>query len=788
MKKLLQFFLVTIVFLIPSQITGQNEIIIKGKVKDKSGYPLIYANISIVDDSYGSSTNRNGDFAIELPSYYLNKNVVLNVQYIGFITQTKEIKSLESMNVYDFYMKKDVLSLKPIIVTAQRREEYLNNVPISIAAMDNNDIKSRGIDRVMDLQNSVPNYILGDDTFNHMTVSSIRGIAGSNRASGVEKRAHYYIDDVYVGRSIAVNMDLFDLERIEILKGPQGTLFGKNTISGAINLTTRKPVNEWEATLSADAGNLNYFNSNIIINTPLKDNVLFARFSGKIMRRDGFVRNIYNNKDLNGQNIMNGRFQIRYLPLPNLDINLSLSALRDRRNRTIGIALDGLGYDAAPNPREVSHNYIEFENRDLFGSALNMAYQFSNNYSLKSITAYRKIKNWGKLDLDLSPVQLYYLTITTKDAHFTQEIRLSSPLYENFNFIAGLYYISQKSDQKDDARSTPEASIPNFIMLSYGPVRSNSLAGYFHSNINLTNSLSLFTGIRYTYENKRLNWTQINDPYPYINLQNYTDTYSKGIFSPQIGIRYKILDQFISYGKITWGYKSGGWGNHSVLMLEHLKLRPEYAISYEMGAKLTTFNNRLSFNSALFLSKFDDFQTEVWQVGPHEYVQPIYKNAAKVTSKGFEIELIAAPMNNLYLFGSLGHVIATYDEFDSAPGYDYTGNKLELAPETEFNFSIEYRIPVINIGTFSIRGSYIHKDDYYFDASNTKDFLIEGYELIDGKIGYENLNGSLGIFLWGKNLSDSLYMLTRAMTPEPTKFAWYGLPRTFGVQVSYSFF
>lgn len=788
MKKSLKFFVVIIIILFSSVLASQDEILIKGRVTDNLGNPLSYANVAIVNEFYGSSTDKNGDYIFKLPIDYKDRDMVLEARYIGFISQSKEIKLIEGTNMCDFYMEKDILSLKPIIVSAQRREEYLQNVPISITTMDNNDIKNRGIDRVMDLQNSVPNFFLGDDTFNHMATSSIRGIAGSNRASGVEKRANYYIDDVYVGRSIAVNMDLFDLERIEILKGPQGTLFGKNTISGAINLTTRKPINEWEATLCVDAGNFNYFNNNIIINTPLKDNVLLARFSGKIMRRDGFVTNLYNNEDLNGQNIMNGRFQVRYLPSPNLDINLSLSALRDRRDRTVGIALDGPGYKAAPEPREVSHNYSEFEHRDMFGSALNMEYQFSNNYRLKSITAYKKIKNWGKFDIDLSPEQLFYTTITTEDAHFTQEIRLSSPLFEHFDFVTGLYYISQKSDQIDDARSTPEASIPNFIMLSYGPVRSNSLAGYFHSNINLMNNLSIFTGIRYTYEYKRINWTQINDPYPYINLQNYTDTYSKGIFSPQIGVRYKILDQLMSYGKITWGYKSGGWGNHSVLILEHLKLRPEYAVSYELGVKLTTFNDKLSFNSAIFLSKFDDYQTEVWQVAPHGYVQPIYRNAAKVTSKGFEIELIAAPMKNLSLFSAFGYVNATYDEFDSAPGYDYTGNKLELAPETEYNFSIEYRKPVINIGTFSIRGDFIHKDDYYFDASNSEDFLIESYELIDGKIGYENSDGSLGIFIWVKNLNDKLYMLTRAMTPEPTKYAWYAIPRTFGIQVSYSFF
>jgi len=282
MKKFLKLLFVFIIVLSHLVMAGKGEIVIKGKVTDNSGKPLIDANVAIVDKSYGSATDRNGDFIFKLPSDYLGQDVVLEVQYIGFISQFKRIKLVIGSNIYDFQMVRDVLSLKPVIVTAQRREENIQEVPISITTLDNKEIQNRGIDRVFDLQNSIPNFYLGDGTFNSNAYSSIRGISGSSRASGVETRAIYYIDDVYMGRSIAVNMDLFDLERIELLKGPQGTLFGKNTVSGAINLTTRKPYNGWEADISVDAGNLNYWNSQIILNTPLKENILFARFSGKI--------------------------------------------------------------------------------------------------------------------------------------------------------------------------------------------------------------------------------------------------------------------------------------------------------------------------------------------------------------------------------------------------------------------------------------------------------------------------------------------------------------------------
>jgi iron complex outermembrane recepter protein len=791
MKKIAQLSIATIIIIFPIILAGQSEIIIKGKVTDNSGKSLIETNVSIVDESYGSPTDNKGDFIIELPVDYIDRYIVLEVQYVGYISQFQRIKLVPGTKVYDFQLERDLLSIKPIIVTAQRRKENLQDVPVSITVLNSKEIKNRGIDRVFDLQNSVPNFFLGDGTFNVRASSSIRGISGMSRASGVETRANYYIDDIYVGRSVAVNQDLFDLERIEILKGPQGTLFGKNTVSGAINITTKKPVNEWEGRISLDAGNLNYLNSHIILNMPLKDNKLFARFSGKIMRRDGYVTNLFNNKDYNGQNIMNGRLQLRYLPSPNFDITMSLNVLRDRRPRRIaGVELEGPGYYAAPGPREVSHNLNEFEHRDIFGGALNMVYQFSNNYCIKSITAYRKIKNWGNLDEDLSPEAWVFNNQKNEDAHFTQEFRLTSPFFKYFNFVTGLFYFYQTSDFIFNLETSPDnPNMPDYFFSSNGPVWTNSIAGYFHGNLNITSNLSLFGGLRYTYEYKEINWNQMNNLPLYINLENYTDTYSKGVFSPQIGLRYNPLDQLMLYVKTSWGYKSGGWGNFTVLEIESLKLKPEYSVSIETGVKLTTFNNRLSFNTAAFINKFDDFQTEIWQVVPafDPLSIPVYINAAKVSSKGFELELIASPFNNLSLFSSLGYVDATYDEFFVASEKDYNGHKLELAPETEYNFSVEYKLPVINIGTFSIRGDYIHKDDYYFDASNTEDYLIEGYELIDGKIGYESVNGSLGIYLWGKNLSDKLYMLTRARFPLPVKYAWYGMPRTFGIQVAYNF-
>jgi len=796
MKIFFQLFLLTLIILFPLIVTGQDEIIITGKITDNSGKPLIDANATIVDESFGSSSDQNGEYNFKLPAEFLDREVILEIQYVGYISQVKKVKLKPGENVYYFEMEKDVLSMKPIVVTAQRRKENLQDVPTSITAMSGEEINRRGIDRVFNLQHSIPNFYHGDGAFDRRAFTSIRGIAGASRAPGVEKRAAYYIDDVYVGRSIAVNQDLFDLERIEVLKGPQGTLFGKNTVSGAINITANKPVNQWEGAISVEGGNLNYLNTQIVLNVPLIENKLFTRFCGKMKFRDGFVRNVYFDKDMNEENTLYGRFQLRYLPIPNLDINLSIDALRDRRDRTWAIVLNGPGHDLAPGPREVAYDLPEYEHRDIFGTSLSATYHFPNQYSLKSITALRTVKNWSNRDEDFSPYPWYVGFDTSQDVHFTQEFRLISPLIDNFYFVTGLFYFYQKSDQIFGTNGSPDA-IPysNLYILSYGPVKTQSIAGYFHLNYHLNNSFSLFGGLRYTYEYKTLNWSQFSDSdigSDLINLENYRDTYSKGVFSPQLGLQYKPWDQLMIYGKTTWGYKSGGFGNHTVESIDQIKLDPEYVISYESGVKLSTFNNRLSLNMALFLCHFDNFQAEVWEKTVYAGIEsfaPVYTNAAKVSTKGIEMELITTPLKNLSLAASCGYADARYDEFFHAADldHDFTGNKVELAPEFEYSLSIEYRQPIVSFGFFSLRADYIQKDSHYFDASNTPEFQMPAYDLINMNIGFESINGNFGVNLWVRNLTDNLYLLTRTILFDSIKYAWYGLPRTYGIKVTYRF-
>ena len=312
----------SLLILLTETVSGQNDIRIQGKVTDVKGDPLIGANVIILNTSYGSSTEWNGSYFIDLPASEKEQQVILEARYVGYISQSREIKLTSETTLQDFLLEEDVLSLKTVIVTAQRREENLQTVPISMTAIESDEILNIGAKRVIDLRYTVPNLNFGPgNNYQGGIRTSIRGIVGTSNNTGAEPRAGYFIDDIYCGRMLAFNQDLLEVERITVLRGPQGTLFGKNVISGLINISTRKPHGRLEGNLRLEGGNYNNFGGSFMLNVPIIENSFFAKIAAKVSHRDGYVTNIFNNKDTNGEEIMGGRLQFMYLASANATLN-----------------------------------------------------------------------------------------------------------------------------------------------------------------------------------------------------------------------------------------------------------------------------------------------------------------------------------------------------------------------------------------------------------------------------------------------------------------------------------
>jgi iron complex outermembrane receptor protein len=789
MKKALFIPLLSVLLLLSEIASGQDGINIKGKVTDNKGDPLIGANVVVLNSSYGSSTEWNGSFFVNLPESEKEKEVTLEARYVGYISKSVSIILKSETILQNFSLEEDVLSLKTIIVTAQRREENIQTVPISITAIESDEIINKGAKHVKDLRYSVPNLSFGmGASYTYGMITTIRGIAGLSNNTGAEPRTGYYIDDIYCGRRLAFNQDLLEVERVTVLRGPQGTLFGKNVISGLINISTRKPHGRLEGNLRLEGGNYNNFGANFMLNVPVIENRFFAKIAGKVSRRDGYVTNIYNNKDTNGEEIIGGRLQFRYLASDELELLLNFDGFESSMVPRAETILNDGRYES---PRELSHDEDGFDHLDLYSTALTVNYRFLNGLNFKSISSFRWNNNWNGSDWDFSSDPYLTAEWTDSTRQFTQEFRLTSPVYEIFDYVAGVYYLYQNIDKNATVTAGPEFPVPDAEVFCKGIVIRNSIAGYINANLHLHQNLTLNAGLRYTYEKSTAEFNSKNYPEPifYIDVDNYTDTYSEGVLSPKLGLNYSLSPNVFIYGFVAQGFTSGGWNLYFTSTLERIKYLPEYATNFELGIKSSWWNNRVIVNLSGFHTRFKDFQVGQYFVTEEGVWESSRTNASKVTTKGFELEISILLLEELKISGGWGYADARFDEYKNAggEGIDYDGNRLPWSPKNEYNISIEYQQSVSNLGSILLYVEFVHQGNYFCMASNDVELsFVDSHELLNARIGFNFANNLVGISLWGKNLLDELYMLDNSPARSDPS-VWYGPPRMYGIDIYYNF-
>ena len=770
-------------------ISAQNGLQIKGKVTDIKGDPLIGANVIILNTSYGSSTERNGSYLIELPESEQEKNITLEARYVGYISKSVSI-ILESETInQDFILGKDVLSLKTVVITAQRREENLQVVPLSITAVESNEILNKGANLVSDLRYSVPNLSYGPGNNYQGGVSTvIRGVVGSSNNTGAEDRTGYFVDDIYCGRMLSFHQDLLEVERLILLRGPQGTLFGKNVISGLINITTRKPHGRLEGSLRLEGGNYNTYGGSFMLNVPIIENIFFAKIAGKYSQRDGYVTNLYNNNDTNGEKIKGGRLQFRYLASDELELLLNFDGFESSMEPRAETILNDGRYE---NPRELSHDEDGFDRLDLYSTALTINYSLLKNHNLKSISSFRWNQNWNRSDWDFTsdPYLTGEWTDTTRQ--FTQEFRLASPTGGFIDYVGGLYYFYQNIDKNATVTGGTDFPVADASAVCKGILIGHSIAGYVNANLHFLENLSFNAGLRYTYEKRSAEFNSKNHPVPifYIDVKDYSDSYSDGILSPRLGLNYSLSSGVFLYGFVAQGFTSGGWNLYFSNTLGRIKYNPEYATSFELGIKTSWWNNRIIANLSTFLTKFRDYQVSQYFLTEEGVWESTRTNAASATTKGFELEISVLLLKELKLNGSWGYADARFDEYKNAggEGIDYDGNRLPWAPKNEYNISIEYNQTIGNLGSILLYTEFVHQGNFYCMASNDYDLsFVDSHELLNARVGFNFADNLLGISIWGKNLLNKVYLLDNSPAwGDPS--IWYGPPRTLGVEVYYNF-
>ncbi|WP_165793466.1 TonB-dependent receptor [Hyphococcus luteus] len=713
-----------------------------------------------------------------------------------------------------------------IIVTATKRAEKLSEVPIAISVFGADDVDQTGVRELSELSEYIPNVqISGHNDFR--SVITIRGVGSNSRNIGFDSRVGVYVDGVYMGQSPAVNQELLDLERVEVLRGPQGMLFGKNTVAGAVSLVTKKPADEFSARVTADIGNYDYREFKGIVNVPLGQ-MAAAKFSIAKTDRDGYIDNITTGNKLDTKDVWAYRAQLRITPTDNFEANFAFDGLNTDNKILVGEPLtDMLGIGpvpVAPEPRRVAFEFDPSENRDIYGGMMDLEYNLDNGFTLKSISGYRNTDAFYTNATDYSPVSVVSIEYSDKFEQFTQEFQAISPPGERLTYMLGFYYYNQDSDTQRDVflgdsfhesfiAPVVAPSVAPLLMLDpnnltpadlafisafvgFGPegsrvynsgrVKTESFAGYINGSFDITDRLTLGFGGRYSVENKDVNWLldgrnsglfgigstnpdpMTGVPSPLIN--DRTDKF----FSPAVSLSYAVMDEANVYAKYSSGYKSGGFNLDYINANElaantGLEFGKETVDSYEVGFKGAFWDGRFTLNLAAFLSNYEDYQVNQFVDLGGGNTSIRITNAAKVKTKGVEAEFNLEATDNLVFYGSAGLLDAEFDEFPGggSGGSDASGNRLVNAPE--FTAAIggvfTQEIPSLN-STFLLRADLTHTGGYFTTADNVKTTTLPSMATIP--FGYidemTQLNGRVGVITNNEMLE--LYFWGRNLTDE----------------------
>lgn len=676
-----------------------------------------------------------------------------------------------------------VRTLEEVIVTAQRREELLQETPIAITAFTSSDLEAQRISNVLDLLNKAPSVNLAPFAGTRVAPNLfIRGMGNLNAQSTKDMATGIYIDGVPVGRAIGLAADIADLERVEVLRGPQGTLWGRNTTAGAINFVTRKPDDELSVAAQLTAGSWDQMAARARINGPLTDSVS-ASLAYMRSENDGWVEN--KNRTLPNQINFNEdrkkeaiRAAMRFEPTDAVTVDYGY----DTSEMTFGNHFYQViaGPTAVPGRQESATPVrgLYPSNTEVSGHNLTVEWQLGQ-MTFKSITAYR--------DLD-SRTNMNYADIFTQDAtqvqhQFSQELQLVGDLLDRIEYATGLFYFDEGTRETNASAFAGGALVDSWRV----EAEASSAAIYGQATWTppvLEDRLGLTLGMRYTEDSREATKTYVNPGF----TPGLTGLVVKGdrdfdSFNPAVTVDYEFSDAIRGYAKYSTGYRAGGFNTQSTPPYFGPGFDAEDVEAWEIGLKSDLLGNRLRVNVAAFDNEYTDLQVDQVRTPPI-FTDTI--NAGNATIQGVEIEATAVLARGLSANFFYAHLDGDYGS--------YVDNGVELeaskhvpnAPKYQLGAGVEYAFPHSSIGDFILSVDYRKQDEFY--AGPNPNTLSPGYDLWNARLQLAEIPAPRGTFrlaVWGKNLSDEIYRLST--TQLGMLSAQFGPPRSYGVDATYEF-
>ncbi|HPE46749.1 MAG TPA: TonB-dependent receptor [Hyphomonas sp.] len=702
--------------------------------------------------------------------------------------------------------------LETVTVTSEHREESLQKTPLSITAVTDDAIEKLGIESTSTV--SAPNFVFPEFFTSTRAYVSVRGIFQEQSNVTFEGGFAAYLDGVHLGRNMSYDVDTGDIERIEILRGPQGTLYGKNTIAGVMNIITKQPdTSKFSARIKTEIGNYELIRTRGMVNIPLIKDVLAVRASAHFAKRDGYVTSTvydWDNSDrAGGIDASSGRVQLLFTPNEKftLRVNADTSESDNRlyANDVVGtIGGDDIKFtDNAEAPTR--------DSKDDGGGSITADYLLDSGWALASITGYRKTRTEYLYDEDGTAFFVYQSNYHDEQENFSQEFRVVTPKFEKWDAVAGLYYFDQFAANDYNFLLGPGYGGP-FNSVYLWEVDTISYAAYANANLHLTDKLTLSGGVRLTEEKKDFvggRYIFFGTPYvregfttsPFVSaaaglpIKKSTDLNEVNY---SVGAQYQFTPEMMGFVRVADGFKSPSLNQRDGVLTE-----PEYLTSYEAGLKTSWFDNRLIANLTGFYSDYQDLQVRSLMLDGSGNLTSVLNNAASVTAKGFELELNALPINELSVNLGIGYVDSTYDEFERFDIFnvpiDAAGNHVPMTPKWSVNGSMVYEKPVSTGGTIVAGADFSYLDKRYsvLDGGQNGDgFLLPSLMTINGRVGYKSERENWEVYLWGKNLLDEDVAVDRRplplglappFGPPIVQFEKYQEPRTYGLALTVNF-
>lgn len=710
----------------------------------------------------------------------------------------------------------ETLALDEITVTAQYRDQRHTLLPTSVDVVDDLAIEQLRVNR-LDALSALSSNAAVVQTTAYKNIF-IRGVGGGGRNAGFDTRVGIYLDGVYMGQAMAIDNPVFDIEQIEVLKGPQGYLFGNNSDAGAINLTSKKPTHEKELLFSAGLGNFGYHENTITLNGEISP-ALTGRLIVRNEDHNGFVTNTFNNEKLKYQWRFATRGQLKLEATEQLDILLAADYVSSHRDTFLYQPNSGLFdqplADNATAFDRVNVNQTPYSRIEGYGLSLTTDYYFANDDKFTTIIAARDWRNDWLNDNDYSDVDLISTHYQDQTRQYSQELRYTSAEDIDWPFVVGLYF-SQETTQNDRLaafgqdvdtlialKGLPEmlpfnavfGIQPNAQTPLFGEVKNNVKALYSNIDHSLNDHLVMHAGARYSIEEKHLTFSIDGTQSGTIDiatLDNEKRSIKQTFFSPMLGLSYHLNDHSNLYGKVSRAYKSGGW-NVDFLTAGQVNDGFEYdsesVVAYEMGYKYAT--KRLRLSMAAFVNCYKDYQVfQLADLGGITQVLQL-RNAASVKAQGLEFNLKHLFNNQWDIDARLGYLDATYQRFRNGgvDGTDATGLSLPNAPKWSGAVTINHRVDwsMLNAPiSFSLQSSF--QSSSHSGVSNDPQVVaISGRAVFNAFAQFESADKHWAFSLWVKNLANKEYATAKGRDFFGNQAWVYALPRMYGVNGSYRF-